>query len=131
MKIISLNKKFFIEIKNNIENDFPSFKVLAEIDINHGVFSAKNNDLALLNINEFRGDLDAFIINRELQPRLEGTYDSFIEFSKGTEITKARIKFAIGDAYSGFTKTVNFLFTGEFEIEIESISKLLRELKAL
>ena len=120
MKIYSINNHSLIEVNQftDIENNYSSFVLSVAIDIEHGEFSAKNTDVHFFNIDEFNSNFDDFISNRELNPKLEGTYDSFIEFSAYRN--RVYVHFKIGDSYCG-SKIVNYSLEGSIEISQENL----------
>jgi hypothetical protein len=95
-----------------------------EASINNGRFYGRNNDIYFLNIDEFAASLDAFVTDRSLSPRLEGTYDSFIcIYGKANQVF---LEFVIGDAFCVRPKTVQFRISGAFEFEQEYLLTLVK-----
>lgn len=80
MKIEAIDGKCWIEIVSVPEHDWPSFRIDACVDIGHCAFRATNSDVALLRLAEFAAQLDAFVLDRQVAPLLEGTYDTEIRF---------------------------------------------------
>ena len=105
MKILSSDSRQWIEVKRLVDNDYTAYELGASIDIGHGLFSGKNNDIQFLNLNEFIENLDSFILYRELIPRLEGTYESYIEFYRPKSKNSIMVNFCVGDAYAGYSET--------------------------
>jgi hypothetical protein len=129
MKIISIDRKSWIEVKQHNDGSYSSFEVEVSIDIGHGFFSGKNIDIQFLNINTFIEELDSFILNRERTPRLEGTYDSFIEFSCPNNKRSLIVNFAVGDAYAGYSKTADYNLKGGFDVDQEYLQEVLGNFK--
>lgn len=81
------------------------------VNLGHSRFSATNSDVALANLARFVGDLDRFVLDRSARPRLEGTYDTFLELraeGRGV-ILSFRVGSAVGVASHGLS--------GSFAIE--------------
>ncbi len=131
MRLIDTLGKCSIEIERRPgDGAHDPFTLNASVDIGHGVFKAANADVHFLNLEAFVRELDAFIMDRTLKPRLEGTYDSYIEFS-GTPFRVA-ISFCVGDAFSGYARaSAHFALTGAFEIEQDFLSSALEQFRGL
>lgn len=128
MKIFSSENASHLRIERTGDEAYSSFEVEVTIDIGHGQFRALNNDLQWLNIADFAAKFDDFILDRELVPRLEGTYDSFLEFSGSAN--SVIVAFAIGDAFCG-NKTHEFLLRGSFQVSEDTLSALARDFRSL
>ncbi len=117
-----------IEIEHRIDDSgaYDSFMLDVSVDIGHGVFKATNADIHFRNLAAFIGELDAFILDRTVKPRLEGTYDSYIEFS-GTP-SMVSVSFCVGDAFFGNTR---FALIGAFDIDQDYLSAALEQFRAL
>lgn len=121
MKLESDTKAAFIELSRNSENDWPSFRIAAAMALGHSYFAAENADIALLNPADFLRQLDAFILDRSIRPRLEATYDTWIEMTgKGRRIS---VRFCVG-SLSGFEPVT---LQGMFEIEESSLMTVLAQ----
>ncbi|ABD81592.1 hypothetical protein [Saccharophagus degradans] len=127
MKIVSSDNKFWVElVKVEDEYGYSAFSIYGYADLGHSKFEAKNNDVHLLNLPEFISKFDRFILDRTLVPKLEGTYDSYLEFKcVGSPVI---LTYNIGSAYCGTTNS-EFGFTGSFEVEQEYLNTLLLELQ--
>ena len=131
MKIESTDSKSKIEIIRTGDEGYSSFEVSVNIDIGHGFFSGCNTDLIFLNLSNFIDEIDAFILNRNISPKLNGTYDSFIQLIKDKRTSAILVKFKIGDAYCGYSDTIQYSIEGGFEINQELLSTILTEAKKL
>jgi hypothetical protein len=127
MKIFAKDHPSWIEIKRFVDeaNQYSSYEISAAIDISHGQFTAKNIDVHFLNVVEFQSELNSFITNKSIVPRLEGTYDTYLEFA-GTS-NSVLLRFKIGDAFCG-TETINYLLEGAFEVSQESLLNINTQL---
>ena len=111
-------------------SDYDSFSFSASIDIGHGLFKAANNDIHFLNLPTFVAQLESFVRDRMPQPRLDGTYNSYLELS-GTP-SSATIHFRIGDAFSGYTDVnTQYSFTGAFDVEPDQLFPMLDQFRGL
>ena len=82
----------------------------------------KNIDLHFFDIDNFIAKLDAFILDRSIKPRLDGTYDTYIMFKgKGNNIF---LSLNIGSAYCG-TETYSYAIKGTFEVAQESLNNIV------
>jgi len=131
MRISSSDQHSWIEInfRPDANSGYESFSLEVSVDVGHGQFRGINNDVHFLNIDEFAASLDAFVTDRSLSPCLEGSYDSFIRLS-GT-VNDILLEFAIGDAFCGYAKTVQFQVSGAFEIEQEYLLSLIENFRNL
>lgn len=115
MKIESRDHTSWITIDDVGENGRPAFRVETYVDVGHGRFIASNEDVSFFRLEEFATELDSFVLNRGLAPRLAGTYDTTIQFrAEGRTIW---VEFVIGDAYGGNPRAQTYALTGGFEIE--------------
>jgi len=129
MKITSSNRKCWISVERSTgAHPHEAFAVEALVQIGHGRFQARNEDVHWLNGREFVEDLDKFITNRALSPRLNGTYDSFVGLTGSA--TSVTLEFAIGDAFRG-EKTHRYLLRGSFDIEQDRLLGIVNEFKAI
>jgi hypothetical protein len=128
MKIHSIDKKSWFAVKPVKDNSYTAISVEAQIDIGHGVFNAKNIDMHFLNLAVFTSELDNFLTDRSILPRLNGTYDSFIEISGS--VSHVFIKFCIGDADCG-AKTHQYNLFGSFEIDQEYLAPFIKVMKSI
>jgi hypothetical protein len=127
MKIFAKDHPSWIEIKRFVDeaNQYSNYEISVAIDIGHGQFTAKNIDVHFLNMAEFQSELNSFIANRPAAPRLEGTYNTYLELA-GTS-NGVLLRFKIGDVFCG-TETINYLFEGTFEISQESLLNINAQL---
>jgi hypothetical protein len=128
MKINSIDKKSWFAVKTVKDGTYTAVSVDVQIDIGHGVFNAKNIDMHLLNLVVFTSDLNNFITDRSILPRLNGTYDSFIEISGS--ISHVFIKFCIRDEDCGAT-THQYSLCGSFEIDQKHLIPLIKLMKSI
>jgi hypothetical protein len=127
MKIYAKDHPSWIEINRLVDeaNQYSSYEISAVIDIIHGKFTAKNIDVHFINAVEFQSVFKQFITNRSLVPRLEGTYDTYLEFvGKSNSVI---LRFKIGDAFCG-TETTDYSLVGGFEVSQESLLNIKREI---
>ncbi|MDQ3058591.1 MAG: hypothetical protein M3R45_03575 [Pseudomonadota bacterium] len=121
-----------IEIKYNFDESsgYDSFSFHANVDIGHGLFSAKNEDVHFFDLPTFVAQLDAFILDQTIQPCLNGTYDSFLSLS-GTP-SSVNLRFCVADGFSGY-KQVNtpFALTGAFDIEPDLLFSVLTHFREM
>ncbi len=132
MKIYSSDSRSAIRIEKHGDVQYSSFEVEVSVDIGHGAFTDKNTDVQFLNLDRFVEELNAFVLERQQIPRLQGTYDSFIAFSTPAGKTALWVEFALGDACAGPVKTADYLLKGGFEFDPEYLNEVLagfRELK--
>ncbi|MCL2829947.1 MAG: hypothetical protein FWD77_04315 [Betaproteobacteria bacterium] len=130
MRITSADQHSWMEINSRPDtanSGYESFSLEASVDIGHGQFRGINNDVHFLNIAEFAASLDAFVTDRSLAPRLEGSYDSFIQLS-GT-VNEIILEFRIGDAFCGYARTLEFQVSGAFEINQEYLLSLVENFR--
>ena len=81
-----------------------------------------------LNLAVFTSEMDNFFTDRSILPRLNGTYDSFIEISGS--VSHVFIKFCIGDADCG-AKTHQYNLYGSFEIDQEYLVPFIKVMKSI
>lgn len=108
------------------EHGYKASSLTAQISLGHSEFKGSNSDINFLNLPDFIRDLDAFILNRKIEPKLNGTYGSYILF-RGTN-TSVAIIFKIGGAFCG-TDTYNYSVTGTFEIDQGQLGEIVNELR--
>ena len=130
MKVNSIDNKNWISIESKDEQPYLSFVFEASVNIEHGSYTGKNIDLHFLNFGAFVKELDAFITNRKLSPTLNGTYDSYIKF-ESRKNNSVFVFFNIGNAFAGYSETVGFSLSGEFEINTEYLNQIYDEFKKL
>ena len=128
MKIKSIDNQSWIELTQNPDDDWLSFCMTVSIDLGHSVFTGSNFNLCLLNLTKFFEDFSKFILDRQLTPKLEGTYNSYLSFSYQNEVVIVR--FSLGDCFSG-TIPIDYAMTGGFEITEASLLVIEREFKIL
>ena len=81
-----------------------------------------------MDLDGFVGQLDRFILDWSLAPRLEGNYHAFIAFlPRGTTVM---CQYRLGGAFFG-GKTAYFYHFGEIDIEHEYLLQLLAGFRAL
>ena len=125
MKISSSDRRCWISIERPAgAHPHAAFAVEASVQIGHGRFHARNSDIHWTNGQEFSKDLDKFMTNRGLRPRLKGTYDSFIGFSGSA--TSVMLEFAVGDAFVG-DRTHQYLLCGSFDVEHDRLLSIIDE----
>jgi hypothetical protein len=125
MKIQSLDKQCYVEINPAPEGEgHPVFDVEARIDLGHGVFTADVKILAMPKLPEFIIHLESFVLNREMQPKLEGVYESYFSFVSDAD--NVFLEFSVGDA--SYYKC-NLI--GRFEINTDHLKTIVSEFKAL
>lgn len=127
MKIVSVDSNTWVSVERHEDpGGYASFAVEAQVDIGHGQFRAWNADVQFLNLGNFTAELDRFVLDRRLVPRLEGTYDTFLAFcASGTAVY---LDFRVGDAFCG-RKTVDFRLAGAFEIDPGCLTAIGEELR--
>ena len=124
MKIYSKDQNSWLTFDHNVDDnhDYSAFSLEAFIDLDHSSFQGKNIDLHFFDIDNFIAKLDAFVLDRSIQPKLEGTYDTYIMFKgNGTHIF---ISFSIGSAYCG-TETYFYSVQGTFEVSQENLGNIV------
>jgi len=132
MKIESGDGQSWIDIELHGDSDYSSYDVRVQVDIDHGLFTARNSDLQFLHWSESLRNLVDFITNKGIQVVFEGTYDSYLKFSrsKGSK-PRVLVDFAVGDAFVGRTRTHEFLLRGGFEIDEESMPAIVEKISAM
>lgn len=128
MKIFSSDTRSWLRIERTKTGEYVGFEVEARIDVGHGRFHVQNDDVQWLNVADFAAELETFVLNRSVSPRLEGTYDSFLKIRAFSNLVN--MEFAIGDTFCG-NRTHEYLFEGSFEIDQETLGRLVREFEAL
>lgn len=131
MRIRSTDEKAWLELSRNGSEAHASFSIECSVDIGHGKFRAKNSDVHFVNAEEFVKTLDAFVLNRELAPQLNGTYDTRIQFFRPRGKNVTMVSFVIGDAFSGHSATTHYKTEGEFEVDAEYLHELVTDFKKL
>lgn len=125
MKIYSIDRNSWLSVELNVdeENDYSSFSIRSNIDINHCKFYGENTDVYFYNIAEFATEFDKFILDRTVKPTLEGTYDTYLSFeSKSNSIV---VSLCIGGSTSGEINQA-YSIKGGFEISQENLNDVLR-----
>ncbi len=128
MKIVSIDSNQSVEIITYQDQYYTSFSMNVSVDIKHGKFTGENIDLQFLNLQTFVQTLEMFITDKTVIPKLEGIYDSFIEF---VQIPNGNIllNFTIGDAYCGYSNTVDYSLSGSFEFSPNTLNQILDDCK--
>ena len=125
MKFESSNHQSFVSVVPSPENGWPSFCVEAVVNLGHSESSATNGDVAFTNLTRFVGQLDLFVLNRSVCPRLEGTYDTCLELrAEGREVI---LSFRVGSA-SG---AAGYCLSGSFAVEESALVPWLEAAKHL
>ncbi len=125
MKFESIDQQSFVSVVPNPENDWSSFCVEAAINLEHSQFSATNSDVALTNLARFVSQFDLFVLNRSVRPRLDGTYDTYLELrAEGRDVI---LSFRVGSA-SG---AANHGLSGSFAVAEGALSPLVEAAKRL
>jgi len=124
MRIVSEDRRCYVEI-GPTDQGYDICDLKAHVDHGHGEFSARSSAVALLKLAEFVDTFDAFIANRELVPRLEGVYDTYLSFrARGNEVW---LEFSVGAADCYGTHNL----TGQFKVEQERLGQYLSEFRKL
>jgi hypothetical protein len=128
MRIQSVDNRCYLEI-NPTSEGYGLCRVEARIDLGHGVFTAENKSLLLLKLPKFIIQLGSFIVNREPQPKLEGTYDSYLSFvSKADSVF---LEFSLGDGFCGYRTYAPFNLTGRFQLDADQLGMVLSDFRTL
>jgi hypothetical protein len=114
MKIHSIDKKSWFAVKPIQDGSYTAISVEVQIDIR------------FQNLAVFTSDLDNFLTDRSILPRLNGSYDSFIEISGS--VSHVFIKFSIGDVDCG-AKTHQYNLCGSFEIDQKYLASFIKVMK--
>lgn len=123
MKIYSIDRKSWISITTWVdEHQYRGTTIEASVELGLSRFHGKNIDIHLLSTKEFLAELDRFILDRDVRPRLEGTYESFIEFYG--DASHIFLNFRIGDLECGKHNQAFSLCAG-FEIDQDQIQGIL------
>lgn len=121
----STDRRSFVSLAPNLDLDWPSFRIEAVVDLGHSTFSASNGDVALTHLAAFVDQLDRFITDRSLRPRLDGTYDTFLELdAKGRVVM---LSFRVG----GVSVAAGGNLSGSFELDEAALLPLKTELARL
>jgi len=136
LRITSIDSRAWVEItpgKSEL-----SFSIECMIDRGEGLFRGeslfhgKNTDFHFLNIEEFISDLDKFILERNISPKLNGVYGPCLEFYRSTKRTTAvMVHFSVGDDSSAYSDNVEFKTSGTFEINSEFLNDYLKDFNEL
>lgn len=125
MRITSIDSKTWVEITPG--NSEFSFSIECMADRGQSLFHGKNTDFHFLNIEEFISDLNKFILDRNISPKLNGIYGPCLEFSRSKKQTTAvMVHFSVGDDSSACSENVEFKTTGTFEINSEFLKELIK-----
>jgi hypothetical protein len=131
MRITSTHGKAWVELSRNGSGAHASFSIACSVDTGHGAFSARNSDVHLLNLEEFVKTLDAFVLRRDLIPRLNGTYDTAVTFFRPQDRNAIMVSFAIGDTFSDYLGPMRYRTEGEFEVSGEVLYELVKDFEKL
>ena len=125
MRIQSVDKQCYVEINPAPEGEgHPVFRVEARIDLGHGVFTAYSKSIAIPKLPEFIIHLESFVQNKEIRPKWEGVYESYLSFV--SEADRVYLEFSIGDV-----SYYNCNLIGRFEINTDHLKTIVSEFKAL
>ena len=124
MDIYSVDKKNWFRVEQVFDEvtQYSSFLFEVYIDLGHSVFHSKNSDIQIFDINSFVNELNEFLMDRSLEPKLEGTYDSFLSFIGNNR--DIQISFNIGSSYCS-SETYSYSTSGKFEIDQEHLNEVL------
>lgn len=127
MKIPSSNNKSYISIEffDDGTDDYISYVLEIVSDIEHSFFKGSNSDIHFLNMPEFIDQLDSFVLNRNVRPKLEGTYDSYLSFIGSGNVVEVNYCIGSQNDHQIFSQK------GGFEISQEHLSSILTDLKTL
>ena len=130
MKISSNDRRCWISVERPARaHPHTPFALEASVQIGHGHFHARNSDIHWTNGREFSTDLDRFMTNRGLRPRLiSAACDSFVEFSGSAR--SVILEFAVCDAFCG-DRTHRYLLRGSFDVEQDQLLNIIDEFVAL
>lgn len=122
MKVSSTDSQsWFLVNYNQDQNGYDSFSIEVNFDVGHSAFHGKNTDVHFLNLAGFIIELDAFILNRNLQPRLLGTYDSVLVL-KAEATGNITVSLIIGSSL----ENKDYRVQGSFEFLPEKLNDVLR-----
>ena len=127
MKIYSQDKNSWLKItKNEGEYDVEgTYSIEVKFDIGHSVFNATNKEVIFTNGAEFKSTLNEFVMNRDLCPKLEGTYDSYVSFKAvGNNVV---LSVNVGSAFCS-SSTFAYSTSGEFEVSQEYLTNIVGSL---
>lgn len=132
LRIVSSDRRSWVKLKRwrDATGDYEAFEMAASVDYGHGKFTALNADVQFFGLPEFIQGLDAFVMQRGLRPRLEGTYDCFLTFEgKGTQVV---VSFCVGDAFCGGEAEVEEpRLRGRFVIDGERLNGIIEALRGM
>ncbi len=131
MKITSVDHAHYIEILHIGNNEYSSFKITTSVDIVHGSFFGKNIDVHFLNFPDFIKKLGGFLVHRNLVPKLDGTYDSHIQFYQPVNLPLIIVDFSLGDAQVSHNKKLEYSLRGQFEISPDSLQQIIEDFRKL
>jgi hypothetical protein len=131
MRITSIDHTQYFEILHIGDDDYSSFQITASVDIVHGSFFGKNIDVHLLNLHYFIKNLGEFIVHRNLTPKLDGTYDSYIQFYQPVNLPLIMVDFSLGDVQAGHNKHLEYSLRGQFEIPPDSLQQIIEDFRKL
>ncbi len=98
---------------------------LRVLELGHSQSSATNSDGALTNLAAFVRQLDEFMLERSVRPRLEGTYGTYLELrAHGREVI---VSLLVGSA-SG---AAEFELSGSFAVEAGALPAALEAAERL
>ncbi len=117
-----------IRFERRGSEEYSSYLVEIRIDIEHGLFIARNNDLQFLNLDAFLTALEKFMVDRTTQPVLEGTYGSLFRLrAHGQGLI---LEYRLGDAYC-VKPMLEYAHTGGLLLGPGMADFLLREFRQL
>ncbi|PJK10966.1 hypothetical protein CO608_00360 [Lysobacteraceae bacterium NML08-0793] len=104
--------------KNEAVDGYSSFWMLADIQCDWMQMYSKLRDVHFVALEKFVEQLDAFVLNRQLQPHLEGTEGTWLAFQE--EGRRVLLRFALG----AIKDCMPHQHQGSFELEEADLSEL-------
>jgi hypothetical protein len=131
MKIESKDHNSYINIECLGDPYYSSFFVETELakSSNQYYFKGHNKDVHFFKLDEFIKDLDHFITDRKIKPRLQGTYDFCLDV-QAIESTRVWLTIYVGyDNPSIPFATIKYGVLGGFEIDPEFLNQIVKSFK--
>ena len=131
MKISSNDRRCWISVERPAgAHPHTPFALEVSMQFGHEYFHARNGDIHWTNGQDFSKDLDRFMTNRDLRPRLNcAANGSFVGFSGSA--TSVILEFAVGDAFLGDRTMHQYLLRGSFDVEQDRLLSIIDEFIAL